>query len=200
MFRRTYWLVIAAILFTCESLPAHGLKLFVVVEGDVIEGRVNFAGGHSAASAVIKISDSEGRPLAEKVPDEKGEFSYKVSRRMDHLIVADSREGHVARWRVKAEDIVLASPEPVEKPVPIVGERVERSIPDAALHDHAAEYDEWIVGTIEQVVARQVRPLREQLAAYEERVRLRDIVGGLGYIIGLTGLALWWRCRKQAKA
>ena len=170
------------------------------MEGDSIRGRVSFAGGHSAAAAIIKISDSEGQPLAELSPDDKGEFTYKVSRRIDHLIVADSREGHVARWRVKAEDIVLASPEPVEKPARTDDERIDRSIPDAALHDHAAEYDEWIAGNIERAVARQVRPLREQLAAYEEQVRLRDIVGGLGYIIGLAGLALWGRCRKQAKA
>jgi nickel transport protein len=49
---------------------------------------------------------------------------------------------------------------------------------------------------IARTVARQIQPLREELIAAEDRVRLRDILGGVGYILGLTGLALWWRCRE----
>jgi nickel transport protein len=48
---------------------------------------------------------------------------------------------------------------------------------------------------IERVLARQIHPLREALVAAEDRVRVQDILGGLGYILGLTGLGLWWSCR-----
>lgn len=50
---------------------------------------------------------------------------------------------------------------------------------------------------ITKAVAQQIRPLREQLNAYEDQVRLRDIVGGIGYIVGLAGLAMWLRRRQQ---
>jgi nickel transport protein len=50
---------------------------------------------------------------------------------------------------------------------------------------------------VEQAVARQIRPLREALQAHEERVRMRDILGGIGYIVGLAGLALWWSSRRR---
>ena len=42
---------------------------------------------------------------------------------------------------------------------------------------------------VEAVVSRHVTPLREQLNAYEDRLRWRDVLGGIGYILGLTGLA-----------
>ena len=42
---------------------------------------------------------------------------------------------------------------------------------------------------IETALARQLRPLREQLDAWQEQIWLHDILGGLGYIIGLAGLA-----------
>jgi nickel transport protein len=48
---------------------------------------------------------------------------------------------------------------------------------------------------VEQAVARQVRPLREQLIAHQDRIRLQDLLGGIGYILGLAGLVLWWRSR-----
>lgn len=50
---------------------------------------------------------------------------------------------------------------------------------------------------IEQAVARAVRPLREQLALERERARLRDVLGGIGYILGLAGLWAWWRARDR---
>ncbi|MBK5965704.1 hypothetical protein CCR95_16830, partial [Thiocystis minor] len=58
------------------------------------------------------------------------------------------------------------------------------------------DIDPALIAAIDQAVARQVRPLREQLIAAQDEVRLRDILGGLGYILGLTGLALWWRSRR----
>jgi nickel transport protein len=53
---------------------------------------------------------------------------------------------------------------------------------------------------VERAVARQIRPLREALEAERSRARLHDILGGLGYIAGLAGLALWWRSRKGGPA
>ena len=34
-------------------------------------------------------------------------------------------------------------------------------------------------------------PLREQLDQYEEKTRLHDVIGGLGYIVGLMGIAFY---------
>jgi len=43
----------------------------------------------------------------------------------------------------------------------------------------------------------QVFELREQLAAFERRVWLRDILGGVGYILGLAGLLALIKTRRQ---
>ncbi|WP_343867009.1 hypothetical protein [Caenispirillum bisanense] len=52
--------------------------------------------------------------------------------------------------------------------------------------------------TIARAVAREVNPLREQLEAYEEKVRLHDILGGLGWIAGLTGIAFYILARRRS--
>ncbi|MFP4077364.1 MAG: hypothetical protein ACLFTD_12930, partial [Halochromatium sp.] len=51
--------------------------------------------------------------------------------------------------------------------------------------------------SVEQAVARQLRPLREALAEAQARVAFRDLLGGLGYIAGLAGLGLWWTRRRR---
>lgn len=60
----------------------------------------------------------------------------------------------------------------------------------------AAEELVAATGTLEAALARQLRPLREELLATRDALRFQDILGGIGYIFGLTGLALWWRCRR----
>jgi nickel transport protein len=61
-----------------------------------------------------------------------------------------------------------------------------------------ATLDPALEAAIERAVARQIRPLREQLIAAEDRIRLQDILGGIGFIMGLTGLALWLTSRRRS--
>jgi nickel transport protein len=51
------------------------------------------------------------------------------------------------------------------------------------------------VAAVEQAVARQLRPVREELAAAQGQAGLRDILGGLGWILGIAGVLLWRRHR-----
>jgi nickel transport protein len=53
---------------------------------------------------------------------------------------------------------------------------------------------------IERAVARQVGPLREQLAGYEDTVRRHDVLGGLGYILGITGIACYLIARHNRQS
>jgi nickel transport protein len=53
---------------------------------------------------------------------------------------------------------------------------------------------------VEQAVARQIRPLREELAGAQGQASLRDVLGGVGYILGLAGLLAWWRSRRASGA
>lgn len=188
------------------SLPvaAHKLQVFAFAEGDRIEGTAYFAGGAKAAGARIQIQDTAGQVLAQLTPTEDGQFRYRARTPTDHLIVAESGDGHRAQWRIRADELAGGFPlagtespqlqthetptsEPTEteharlsNPVPVFGDPV----------------DPALIAAIDQAVARQVRPLREQLIAAQDEIRLRDILGGLGYILGLTGLALWWHSRR----
>lgn len=155
------------------SAHGHGLKLYVEAEAGKIQGRVHFAGGAAAASAQIRINDADGEALAVLVPDSEGRFSYRIETPRDLVVVADSLDGHRASRSLKAEELTAF--------LPPAGE--------AGAEPSCA-----------RVVAETSGPLREALAACEERLRLRDILGGLGYIAGLAGLGLWWGGRRKGRA
>jgi nickel transport protein len=53
---------------------------------------------------------------------------------------------------------------------------------------------------IQQIVQEELRPLREQLDAYQHEIRVRDILGGVGYIVGVLGLVAWIKARRPGRA
>lgn len=168
---------------------AHKLKVFARVEGGEILGSAYFVGGAPAAGAGVRILDAEGNLLATLNPDAEGRFRYRPAAPADYLVEVDSGDGHVARWKLAAKDFASAIPPSAAPAVP--ADVPERASP--ALVPPVA--DPALVALVEEAVARQVGPLREQLVAYEDKVRLHDVLGGIGYIIGLAGLALWWHSR-----
>jgi nickel transport protein len=194
----------------CSPASAHRLKVFAFVEGARIEGSVYFAGGGKASSARIIVTDADGRILAELEPAADGSFSLEAREPVEHRIVAESADGHRAEWRVSASELLAAFPTkgreaqdasaawtkggsvmPAAR-VPPGAEAATPSESDRAL-------DPMITAAIEQAVAHQVRPLREELIDWRDRLRIQDILGGIGYIFGLAGFAFWWHGRAAGR-
>lgn len=191
---RFLWLLIG--LLACLPAQAHKLKVFASAEGDEILGQAYFAGGAPASGALIIVTDGEGQEVARLTPDEAGDFRYRVERRTNYKVTADSRDGHQASWTLQADEFSPSLP----------GTEIEETATDGSSAAGAVSGPPPVstqaqqpVATeqIERAVARQIRPLRMALQEHDERVRLRDILGGIGYIIGLAGLALWWQGRRR---
>lgn len=64
---------------------------------------------------------------------------------------------------------------------------------DPPTSDAVAEFDE---------IHEQIEDLEKRLVAHDARARMTDIVGGIGYIVGIAGVAYYFlgtRQRKQRK-
>ncbi len=176
------------LLLLSPSVHAHLLKVFVYVDGDRLQGSSYFAGGAAAANARIEIIDSNSEVVAELRSDAGGEFSYPVIRHGQYRVVADTGDGHRAEWRVGAEELSIESSNRsfVE---------TENSAQPTSSHTQAAT-DNQLERLLDRAVARQLGPLRQELQQHNEQARLADIVGGVGFIFGLSGVLLWWRSRR----
>ncbi|MCL1073344.1 hypothetical protein [Shewanella dokdonensis] len=176
-------------------LSAHLLKVFAWAEGNEIVGNAYFAGGIAAGGAHIKVYDGQHQLVAELSPDSKGDFRVKVPGAADYSIVADTEDGHVAHWEIKtaevAAPVVTATTETTPKAAASVETKSPALMATAALDKAALEQ------LVQTAVAREVGPLRMELQRYADRLRLSDLLGGIGFIFGLTGGALWWRSRKR---
>jgi hypothetical protein len=66
---------------------------------------------------------------------------------------------------------------------------------DASHHSAASSHDDHPHGTLAEEVEElhdDIDNLQDQLRAHDERIRLTDIVGGIGYIVGITGVAYYY--------
>jgi len=184
-------LIIPVLLLFNGVAEAHLLKLFAYVEGNRIHGSAYFAGGAGVAGAAITISDADNQPLARLKTDPQGAFSYAVATAGEYRLRVSTGEGHQAEWRIHPAEF---SPSPTAP-----DSRSETSVNIMAPGpDPATPPDPQLAALIEQAVARQIGPLREELQRSQDRARLSDILGGIGFIFGLAGVALWWRARQGA--
>jgi len=182
---RQQLLIALLLLFTGSIAQAHLLRLFAYVEGERIHGSVYFAGGGSAAGARVRIDSASGAPITNLTTDPQGAFSAAVGTPGEYLITADSGDGHQAQWRIQRDEFAgAASPEP-------------DAMPPATREPAVSSRDAQLSVLVEQAVARQIGPLRQQLQRQADRARLSDIVGGIGFIFGIAGLLMWWRARNR---
>lgn len=195
--------VFLAVLVLVATSPAtltfaHKLKAFAFAEGATIRGSVYFSGNVAAEGARIQVFDPSGGLLAETRSDSDGHFIITARLRIDHRIVADLGDGHGAEYLVHAAELppTLVAGPPTSA-VSGVGEPAGTANQPApgtrAMGPSAAELEDLI----ERTVARQVGPLREQLDAFEGRIRWHDVLGGLGYILGVTGIACYLIARRK---
>ncbi|QUN07226.1 hypothetical protein KDN34_07320 [Shewanella yunxiaonensis] len=178
------------------SLPAsaHLLKVFAWAEGHEIVGNAYFAGGIAAGGAHIKVFDQQHQLVAEVSPDHKGDFRVKVPGAADYSIVADTEDGHVAHWEIKAAEVAAPAVASATVAEPKVADNAVTNSP--AVSATAAIDKAQLEQLVQTAVAQEIGPLRMELQQYADRLRLSDLLGGIGFIFGLTGSSLWWRSRK----
>jgi nickel transport protein len=196
------------VLLAADPALAHKLNLFAAADGRRIQGEVYFSGGAKAAGVPVLVQNAAGEVLAELRSGADGRFSYEVEAPVGHRIVAETPDGHRAQWHIDAAELAGAFAAAVEGDADTASASVQAADPAGSSpgpspteksttigSEHAL--DPAMAAAIERAVARQVRPLREDALAAREAVQFRDVLGGIGYILGLAGLGLWWRCRRS---
>ena len=186
------WLFAAvlAALLCCRNACAHKVNIFATVEGNVIKGESFLSGGGRPKGCLVEFFGADGKKLGEARTNDKGEFAFKPRVRTDHRIMLDMGDGHRAEFTIKADELpaTLAHADDVHtSPAEGAGERGGATMPD-------------IEERVSKAVAKELRPLRRQIDHLENQLRLRDVLGGIGYIFGLAGVVLYLKCRQRRSA
>lgn len=169
---------------------AHRVNLFAWVEGNTVYCEAKYPDGTRVKEGLIRVLDRSGRELLQGKTNERGEFSFPIPRREDLTIVLEAGMGHRADWPLSAEE--LGGAEAPSAPSSAAADAP--ALPPAAVSLTPAELEQ----AIEKALDRKLAPVVKMMAELQTpRVRVSDVLGGLGWILGLAGLAAWLKSRRQ---
>ncbi len=202
----------ALVLLFAQGASAHKLVVFAYVDGDTVRGEAYFHGGSPAQKAEVRVLDPQGTELTKTTTDSQGEFAFKPPVRCDLKLLITTSEGHTAQFTVPAGELPETLPgsstpvqQPARKPAEISspGPPLEAADRPAAVPSPAPRAEGPQVAPAESLaneiaeLRKQVQALRQQLFHYEQKVRWHDVLGGIGYILGLSGAAFYFLAGKR---
>lgn len=180
--------LLAAAIFP-GAATAHRLNMFASFDGTRIVGEAYFTGGARARDVEVRAFDAAGKVVATVHTDSAGGFAFPPLPPVDLELVVDTGDGHVASFRISAAEMGGA-------PSPSGEEAAKASVGGS---EGVAPTSEGLEQAVDRVVARRLVPLREDIARYEAKVRLHDVLGGIGYLVGIAGIGFWWLARREAR-
>lgn len=185
-------LAVAAVLFAPGQSLAHRLNVFAAYDGTRVSGEAYFSGGGRAKGIAVRAEGPEGKVLGEVRSDAEGNFAFSQLPPVAVEIVADAADGHIARFRLTAAEMGAAP----GTNAAVTGTAAKASNANPAPSESSATLEQ----VIDRAVARRIAPLQRQIAEYESKIRLHDILGGIGYLVGIAGIAFWWLARREGSA
>jgi nickel transport protein len=186
----------AFILLTCFSgtSNAHRVNVFAYVDGDAVQIECSFSKSQKVRNGKLTLTDMEtGAILLEATTDEQGVFRFRPTSEFLQTghslnILLNAGEGHQNDWQISAEELKALTPadQTVSAQQTLLSSTEDTAALNSALT--AAEL-EALIG---RVVDAKLAPVRQALARQEDNgPELKDIIGGIGWILGLLGIAMY---------
>ncbi len=190
---------------------AHRLNVFAWLDNDRILVECNFGGKHPAANAdVTVLDDTDQKELVKGKTDNQGQFSFPapaVARQGHGLAISvNAGQGHKGEWTMSASELYAAASLTAGFDSAAIKERHELAEPDAdSSTPHAVPAmpgsqltDAQMRSLLHSALEQHLAPIRRQLAEQAAKgPGLEEIIGGIGWIMGLAGIFLYFKSRKN---
>ena len=181
-------------LLAVSLVYAHRVNIFTQVQGPKVVCQCFYNDGKPVKNQDIRAEVLGGSVIAKGKTDDDGMFSFTPNIREDLKILLDAGMGHIAEATVKKEDL----PEMKKK---VTAEKQKQSTP-AVKKNEIPEQDnhideERLREIVEQVVDEKLRSVIALIHKQQRSYSLTAIIGGIGYIVGIFGLLMFWMSRKK---
>lgn len=189
---------------------AHRVMIFAWIDGDTVHTQSKFPGDRAVSAGEVTVCDMNGNPLFSGKTDEQGNFSFGLDRTAgagDVQIKLVAGMGHQASWTLTAEEMAVtrAGAEAEAAPLPEKGKTEAEpsmkplqksrqvSAPKTPMTQGPGLSEADVQRIVDAALERKLSPVMGMLVAIQEKmaVGLDDVVAGIGYILGLTGIAAY---------
>ncbi len=201
-FSATLLLLALTLLALPQPATAHRVNVFAFVDGADIQVESSFNRGSPVNGGQVQVIDAaNGAILLAGMTNAEGVFRFPVpetARTQGHdlLIRINAGEGHQSEWRIPASDLVEGNA--VDAVSTIGGLQTATTPPPAPQAGQSITLGpQELEKIIDAALERKLSPIRRMLSEqYTAGPSLRDIIGGIGWLIGLAGLAAYFKSRR----
>ncbi len=188
---------------------AHRVTVFAWAEGETIYCTAKFSGGRAARESLVEVYDSQKKLLLQGKSDNNGAFSFPVPKIDDLLIVVEAGAGHRGSWQIKKAELetTTSSGPNTDRPLPAalppaaaVGDSEPKINPEpqSTVSVDSKELERVVAEVVARTLDQKLHPLTVMIAeSLNPDPGFREIMGGLGYIFGLIGIAAYFQSRKR---
>ncbi|MDI1472174.1 Additional component NikL of nickel ECF transporter [Thermodesulfovibrio sp. N1] len=188
--KRIIFMIIISFFICTNTLEAHKVSAYAYREGDKVAGECYFVDGSPCKNSIVAVYDSKGKKLLQTTTDEKGKFSFKTQETGELKIVISAGEGHTAEYRLEASE--KSEKKEIKKQEPF--KEAEKKQAPSINRDEMKQIIDEVMDAKLQGIKNEILDLRKQM----DKINIRDIIGGIGYIFGLWGLIMLIKRRKNA--
>ena len=206
-------------IITSGAALAHRVVIFAWIEGDTVFTESQFPDGRIISDARVKVLDHQNTLLLEGTTDQKGEFSFKIPKITDLNIVLEAGMGHQGQWQLAEAEIQSAMGITEKNPASEImagnsqDPAADISVPKGFSQTEKTELPinekelarivETAVETaleknLDQKLDQKLQPVTRMLARMQDSgPSVNDIFGGIGYIIGMMGVAAFFLSKSR---
>ncbi|KIX13920.1 hypothetical protein [Dethiosulfatarculus sandiegensis] len=196
MARLTKVVLFSMVILAGSFSAAQAHKLFAAAygEGGKLEGEASFSTGDPCKECQIKVLDAAKKEIGQAVTNDEGTFSMAMPKgEFPWVVKVDGGGGHKAECQVTKEDagVLPDTTGEVKEAASAKPETATQAAVGVSKED------------LDRLLSKQLGPLKSQvkkLVRSSEAVTVKDVVGGLGWIIGLLGIGAYFYSRRQDKA
>ena len=189
---------------------AHKVMVFAWVDGNTVFTQSKFSGGKKVKGGKIAVYNTHKKILLEGKTDNEGKFSFEVPEKTTLKIVLYAGTGHRAEWTVPKEDIEEISEEKfskstLKKPQAKIPANTISSEPTENRRDEMPQAPQppgpgadEIEQAVEKALDKKLKPVIKMLNESLDRgPTMSEIIGGIGYILGLMGVGAYFHYRRK---
>lgn len=183
--------ILLCIILASSDAFAHKVNIFAYAEGDMVYTESYFPDGRKVEGGVVEVYDSQGNKLLDGKTGKEGQFNFKPPKKDDLKIVLIATMGHKNSYTLSASEI----------PDSIGAEKAEEPGPQESKAQEVAQVDlDQIKKIIDSSLDEKLKPIMRQLTkAQQRKISFTEVIGGIGYIFGITGIIMYFSSKKRAR-
>ncbi|MBW1918260.1 MAG: hypothetical protein JRI57_09630 [Deltaproteobacteria bacterium] len=190
-------------LFNATPGWSHRVLIYAWPEGNTIHTESKFVPGGAVRNGEVKVLDNKtDQLLVTGKTDAQGKFSFAIppqalAQKMDLRIVLEAAMGHKAEWLLKAQNYLPGTGDSKPSAAP-AGPSTDSQVAAPSGSSPAPLDRQTLEQIVDQALDRKLAPIMEMLAQSQtHKPSLPEIIGGIGYILGIWGVAAYFKSKRN---